>query len=385
MSTKELPPIALFANTSWYLYRFRKNLIRLLVSLGHETFALASDKTHADDLQKLGAVNMTVDMDPYSISPLKAGSESRRITKQLSSTFPNGLTLLPFTPKANIYAGLARRKIHNLRTVHNISGLGFSLSPDRSWVSHLAMRLLWRRALGASDGILFQNDRDRGLFQKWCVGPAALTAVVPGSGVDLEQYTLSRSARSPSGICRFVTAARLLRSKGVLLAAEAIKGLREKGLDCTLLICGIPQIDHPDGLTRLEIDRLDQDDGIRLILDCNDIRRHLAAADAFVLPTTYAEGVPRSLLEAGATGLPLIVSDNPGTSSTVINNETGYILNDLGVDSLSDSLGSFARKSESEKASMGRRSHAHITTFYDERFVLDAYAQMIEVISQFRR
>jgi glycosyltransferase involved in cell wall biosynthesis len=51
----------------------------------------------------------------------------------------------------------------------------------------------------------------------------------------------------------------------------------------------------------------------------------MRAAAAVVLPSSYAEGVPRTLIEAAAAGAPIITSDTPGCRDTVIDRVSGFL------------------------------------------------------------
>jgi glycosyltransferase involved in cell wall biosynthesis len=54
------------------------------------------------------------------------------------------------------------------------------------------------------------------------------------------------------------------------------------------------------------------------------VERAMRAAAAVVLPSSYAEGVPRTLIEAAAAGAP-IITDTPGCRDTVIDQVSGFL------------------------------------------------------------
>jgi len=65
---------------------------------------------------------------------------------------------------------------------------------------------------------------------------------------------------------------------------------------------------------------------VEYIGSSQDVRPHLGACDAFVLPSYYREGVPRSILEALSVGRAIITTDHPGCRETVINGENGFLV-----------------------------------------------------------
>ena len=65
----------------------------------------------------------------------------------------------------------------------------------------------------------------------------------------------------------------------------------------------------------------------------DDVRPYLSASDVFVFPS-YREGFPNVVLQAGAMGLPCIVTDIPGSNEIIINNQNGLIIQAKNKDQL---------------------------------------------------
>ena len=65
-----------------------------------------------------------------------------------------------------------------------------------------------------------------------------------------------------------------------------------------------------------------------------DIPAILSAADVFIFPSYYREGVPRGVLEALAIGLPIITTDMPGCNLTVQDGVNGYLIKPRSVDAI---------------------------------------------------
>lgn len=74
-----------------------------------------------------------------------------------------------------------------------------------------------------------------------------------------------------------------------------------------------------------------------------DVRPYLAACNVFVLPSYYREGIPRSILEALATGRPVITTDLPGCRDTVQPGTNGMIVKPRDVAALADAMAAFAQ------------------------------------------
>jgi glycosyltransferase involved in cell wall biosynthesis len=101
------------------------------------------------------------------------------------------------------------------------------------------------------------------------------------------------------------------------------------------------------------------------------------AAAAVVLPSSYGEGVPRSLTEAAAAGVPIITTDTPGCRDTVLPGESGFLCRAGAPEELAAAMAELLRRPELVRAmgAAGRRlaverfDQAHIV-----RQTLEVYA-----------
>jgi glycosyltransferase involved in cell wall biosynthesis len=118
----------------------------------------------------------------------------------------------------------------------------------------------------------------------------------------------------------------MLRSKGVLDAAAAVRRLRASGQQIELELAGPTDPDNRDSLTETELAALAAEPGIRWLGRVADVREVWRRAAIAVLPSTYGEGVPSALLEAAACGRAIITTDTPGCREAVRDGETGLLV-----------------------------------------------------------
>ena len=83
------------------------------------------------------------------------------------------------------------------------------------------------------------------------------------------------------------------------------------------------------------------------------------AADMFVLPSWYGEGVPVSLLEAGACEIPVVTTSLPGCADPVRDGQTGLLVPPKSVAALEVAIEALALSPE-RRAQMGRAARAHV-------------------------
>jgi len=104
----------------------------------------------------------------------------------------------------------------------------------------------------------------------------------------------------------------------------------------------------------------------------------MSAFDVFLLPSRY-EGLPYVLLEAAASGLPIVSTDVGGARDVVNDGENGYVLPEQNVELLADRMRELARRPEL-RASMSRRATEIAKGFTADRMiddVVDVYEELL--------
>ena len=151
--------IALSANTSWYLYNFRKNTILSLVACGYKVITIAPKDEYSDNLIELGRQFIDIDIDKGGTNPIK---DLRTLFDFYRIFKVNKVdVVLNFTPKNNIYSTLAAH-VNSVRAINNIAGLGI-LFINESLPSKIA-RYLYKISQSKAAKIFFQNEDDKTLF-----------------------------------------------------------------------------------------------------------------------------------------------------------------------------------------------------------------------------
>ena len=142
-------------------------------------------------------------------------------------------------------------------------------------------------------------------------------------GVDPARYNADRATTS-DGVMRLAFVARLDHVKGLTVLLDALAAARNDGTNVELTVVG-------DGPARATFERHAAKAGVADAVTfagyCSqsEVAEILGCSHAFVLPS-FAEGVPVSLMEASASGLPVIATQVGGVSELVIDGETGFIV-----------------------------------------------------------
>ncbi len=364
--------IALVANTSWYLHNFRPTLMDALQQEGHEVVAVAPEDAYSRKLVEAGFAHHHIPLDQKSLNPIRALQSILHLRRLFLKERIDAV--LSFTPKGNIYSGLAIAD-PSVTFVANLSGLGRAFSRDSRLFGVAMMGFKW--AFQRATAVLFQNGDDLRLLVNRGIVDAAKARRVPGSGVNLQRFSFRSSVRDRDGkSLEFLFVGRLLWEKGIGEYVKAARALKVRYPRVRFRALG-PLEPGPAGVPRATVGAWADEGVIEYLGVAEDVRAAMEAADCIVLPSYYNEGVPRSLLEAAALGRPLITTNMAGCRDAVRDGVTGYLCDPRDVNGLIATLEKFIVLPGQERADMGRRGREKMELEFDEAFVIDQYMGLV--------
>jgi glycosyltransferase involved in cell wall biosynthesis len=370
--------IAVVANTSWYLYNFRRNLMRALLEDGHEVVSIGGDGEYARRLRDEGHRHVDVKFNSDGTHPLEETSTVLQLRGALRRERAD--LVLSYTPKGNIYAALALRGTHAAQ-IMNVSGLGRAFVQAGS-LGRL-VSLLYRVTTGRAAWVFFQNDEDWGHFVDRGLVTREKSAVLPGSGVDLKRFDPAPMPARDGSTCTFLMVARLLWEKGVGEYVTAARLVRQTEHGARFQILGPIDESPRRGVPRNTLQAWVDEGIVEYLGETDDVRPFVRAADCIVLPS-YREGLPRSLLEAAATARPVIASDVPGCRVVVDEGSTGQLCPARDARQLARVLLEMVHVGPGERRRMGLSARAKMEREFDEQIVIDAYRERIAALALIR-
>jgi glycosyltransferase involved in cell wall biosynthesis len=219
-----------------------------------------------------------------------------------------------------------------LWTFHNAS---FELTADKlpryRWLltpKKYSHRFLYRLASRLSSGFIAVSDKvEKAMVQT--IGPIQDKITVICNGVDVKRYpepvdkVRVRSQLKLKANARLVSVvATLKEQKGHRYLMEAMTSIVPRYPDLHILFIGDGELREE---LQAQVQRLNLDDHVHFLGNRSDVPELLAASDLFVLPSLW-EGLPMALLEAMATGLPIVATEVSGTVQAMVPNETGILV-----------------------------------------------------------
>jgi len=367
------PKVMIGLNTAWNFVNFRAGLVRALVAAGYEVVAVAPLDGYVDRLKSLGCRFVAMPMDNHGKHPGRELVLLLRLWRLLRHERPD--VYLGYTIKPNIYGSLAARAL-GIPVINNITGLGAVFS--RGGLIASFVKGLYRVALKRSRKVFFQNDDDLELFVRAGLVCTAVTARLPGSGIDTTLFAVVPLPNKEP--LRFLLIARLLWEKGVGEFVEAARRLEASGVRAEFDLLGFVDDNNPAAISSAQLEAWTSEGVIRYLGVSHDVRIEIAQVDCVVLPSYYREGTPRTLLEAAAMGRPLITADSIGCRDVVEDGINGYLCRPRDAGDLTTKLLAMINLPPEERSAMGLRGRAKIEKEFDERIVIHNYLQAIAAV-----
>ncbi len=363
--------IILVANTSWYLFNFRFNLMLHLQSLGYEVIAVAPLDAYSSRFAAQGISFKAMSMDNKGTNPLKDSLLILRFTRLFLSLKP--ACILSYTPKCNIYSSLAAGFL-SISIINNVSGLGTAFIKE-NLVTKI-VKWLYVVSLKKSAKIFFQNNDDLSLFVDKGLVKVELTALLPGSGVDVQRFTPLNNSLSGNKFV-FLLVARMLKDKGVVEFVNATRLLKAQypHIECQLL--GFLDAKNPTAITSEEMQAWVEEGIVNYLGVSDDVLDFLRLADCVVLPS-YREGTPRSLLEAASVAKPIITTDAVGCREVVDEGINGFLCEPRSMDDLKVKMEKMLLLPEAERLQMGLKGREKMLKQFDEKIVIERYVEAIQ-------
>ncbi len=330
----------LFLVTEFYFFdALRKELIRGARAQGYEIYV--AGRCRPGDLERAGG-EITIIPFAWKRSPSLLVSLSYfipdllRVGRLLTDVRPDVLHNIAL--KSSILGSLAAigRKTTVINAIHGFGFIFMSRGVMARTVQAGCGAVLKLSAHLNDALILLINRHDMALVRDRMGVPSQNLRLIHGTGIDLAKFT--PLAAPPDTPFRFLVIGRLLYMKGIHIAVEALRLLRERGFAAELTLCGAPDSDNPSSIPETILAEWKRRPGLVFAGQVAEVKPYIAACHVLVLPSLGGEGLPRALSEAAASGRALIATDIPGSTEIVIDRKTGLVVPANDAAALADAM-----------------------------------------------
>ena len=360
--------ILILANHFITLHSFRKELIQMLIESGNEVYLSMPRAAENSFFQGMGCQIIETPLERRSINPLKDLGLIYSYVKIMLDVKPD--IIFSYTIKPNIYGSIASMLTRNMQ-VCNITGTG-STFLKKNFLSIVA-KILYKISVKKSFKVFFQNSGDRDFFV--ANGMVAHNySVLPGSGVNLENYTICDLPHDDE--INFIFIGRIMRLKGIDQYIECAKVIKENYSNITFYIAGFVEEKRYKEI----LDNYHKQGIVQYIGFQNDIKPWIEQCHCTILPSHGGEGIPNSLLESAAMGRICIASKIDGSVDVIEEGINGYLFEAGNSQDLIHKVKAFIGLSYEQKKQMGLNGRRKIEKEFDRKMVIKAYLKEVDQI-----
>lgn len=372
--------ILLIENFSSDFYKARLPLAAFLIESGWDVYALIPDGEYAHLIKQAGVKPIV-----YPLNRKDKGMKQlirligiyRSIIREYSIDVVHSFRFQPNL--LNVLSNFFNKKT----VILHITGLGIAFSNSSFFyrLLRLISQLIFQVKLIRANKVIVQNPDDINdiwLNKVW----NKKMSVISGSGIDTNLFDKKlfdkRILRANLNILEtdvvFICVTRLIWEKGIKEMTDAFQRMKEEGKNCKLWIVGWSDMDNPRHVEDTYIRHFENDSNIFFMGKKKNVRELLAAADVFLYPSYYREGIPRGILEALSMSLPVITTDMPGCKLTVIQDRNGYLIKPRSADEIYNSVNKLLKKND--MVSMGYNSRILAKTKFSDSIIFSEIASL---------
>lgn len=345
--------ILILSDDAFSLRRFRRELIATMLASRMEVILGIPAGEDAAALEALGCKLIDINTQKEN-SNRSLTAKYRQILK---SEKPD--IVVTYGRRPNICGGTSCRK-ERIPHCANVQGMG-DLA-DKT-LSGLLLRHSYRTALKKSKVVFFENTASAAFFIKKEIVRKAQQVTLPGAGVNLSSYPLQPYPDNDP--IRFLYLGRMNQEKGTDELLEAIKMLYDDCYEVRLDLVGEADPTYDAQLAPLK------ELGIVVVHGFQeDPRPYYAACDCVVMPS-HSEGMSNVLLEAAATGRPVIGSYIPGCREIVDESRTGFTFRTQDKYALFEAMRRITVMTRAQREEMGLAGRRKVEELFDKQIVVE--------------
>ena len=315
--------ILILTNFSGGLYDFRNEFVEALLA-EHEVFISLPDDVKTKELRAEGAKIIQTPINRRGVNPVEDLKLCWRYCNIIKKIRPD--LVVTYTIKPNIYGGFCARVL-KVSYIATITGLGGAF--DRKGLFLQLIIRMYRAGLRGAECVFFQNRENREIFRNFRI-MVKKDRLVMGSGVNLKRHCYEPYPKGDEDY------------------QEMLDGLESKGIIHQL---GFHTEVHP----------------------------YLTKASAIVV-ASYHEGMSNALIEAAATGRPVIASNISGCKEAFEEGRTGFGFTPGNSEELIEAMEKFLELPYEKRSEMGQAGRRKMEEEFNRELVTAAYMEEVHRI-----
>lgn len=362
------------ANTSWFLYNFRLDIMLHMQRLGFKVLAIAPHDQYTKKIEKnsIKVIDIKIDRKGKNIiNDLFFVIKLRKIYKTY-----NPMVIHHFTIKPSIYGTIAARLTKVPRIANSITGLGHVFI--EKGLTQSLVKFLYKAAFSSRKvRVIFENPDDMELFLSNNIIQKKQAFLIFGNGVDSESFAIENpEIKTPTDFYKenkeiiFSLFARMIWNKGIREFVDAARIVNEHKKNIKFYLFGSVDEGNPASVSRDWLTQVAKESFIFWFDQVEDVKPYMKFTDVVVLPSAYKEGVPQALIEAASMSKPIITTNVSGCREIVKNNKNGLIVPPNDSKSLAEAMIKLAEDKDLREM-MGKFGRKLMLEKFDARIVIE--------------
>jgi len=307
----------------WYFCSHRLPLAQAAIKQGFDVSVATRVAEHGEQIRAAGISLIPFEMSRRGFNPFRELATFVQLAQLYRDQSPDIVHHVALKPV--ILGSLAAWIARVPTTVNAIAGLGYAFTSSdgvarilKSFIATALPRLLNRRG----SRVIVQNPDDRNALREMGVEQHRI-ALIPGAGVDPREFNIGEEGAEPITV---TLASRMIWDKGITAFVEAAEALKARFPDVRFVLVGRPDPGNPKAVPETQLSDWHHRGVIEWWGYRADMPQVLRETHIVCFPSTYGEGVPKILIEAAASGKPIVATDIPGCREVVRHEESGYLV-----------------------------------------------------------
>lgn len=359
--------ILILVNDDISLNNFRREIIVELLENHHEVYVAMMYNDLKKEFEQMGCKLFYTYIDRRGINPFVDLNLLYNYYKIINSVKPD--CIFTYTIKPNIYGSMVA-SILNVPYINNITGIGsgFLKGVLVKWI----IVMMYKVALKNSYCVFFQNKSNQELFKKLGI-KGKKEVLIPGSGVNIEKHNYE--CYPPDEKIKILFISRIMKEKGIEEYIYAAREIKRKYKNVEFHIVGFCE----DGYLK-RIEELHEKQVIIYHGFQKNVHEFMKDSHCIVLPS-YNEGMANVLLEAAATGRPVLASQISGCKETFDEGISGVGFKMQDKEDLIRALEKFLELPYERKKQMGKSGRKKMENVFDRKIVVNAYMKQLKQLA----
>jgi len=229
------------------------------------------------------------------------------------------------TMKPVLYGSLAAYLAKIPAVANTLSGLGYVFTTQNLKAKFLCtlVKFIFRVSfLHPNNRVIFQNPENLSAFVSFGLIRKENVVLIKGSGVDTDIFN---DSPEPDAIPVVMVASRMLLDKGIVEFVNAARIVQSKSIKARFVLVGGIDLENPMSIKNSQLNKWVDEGIIEWWGNQENMPKTFSQAHIVSLPS-YAEGLPKVLIEALSCGRPIVTTNVSGCKETVRDGENGFLV-----------------------------------------------------------